>query len=174
MPIYYPYYPRQLVSYLYSYRFRLLLFPLRRTEVMGRQLATLRWREFLLASETLALVGTVGNTKAFSAGSRTFTKCTSSGKTCVNHSVRSNGEPFSELAIAARRSVTTARACIEYFNSGLAMPNHDLQEGLNLAEAVVAGCEAVALLASSQSPYLANFSPSAVRLLKPASIIATN
>jgi hypothetical protein len=95
---------------------------------MDRQLATLRWREFLLASETLALVGTVGNTKAFSAGSRTFTKCTSSGKNCVNYSVRSNGEPFSELAIAARRSVTTARACIEYFNSGLAMPNHDLQE----------------------------------------------
>ncbi len=135
---------------------------------MERQLAVLGRREFLLASGTLALVGTIGNTKAqseaFSEGTTRFTRCTKSGETCVKYSIRSNHEPFSDLTVAARRSVAAAKACIKYFNNGMAMSDQDLQEGLELAEAVVAGCGAVTLLSISQSPYLVNFASPAVEI----------
>ena len=137
---------------------------------MEKQLAVLGRRKFLLASGTLALVGTIGNTRVhaetFSEGATRFTKCTSLSNTCFKYSVRSNNEPFSDLAVAARRSVAAAKACIRHLNSGLAMSDHDLQDGLELAGAVVAGCGAVALLATSQSRYLTEFAPSTVELCK--------
>lgn len=122
----------------------------RRDTVFGR-------REFLLASGTLALAGTFGNTsahgKAFHIGSAT----------AEFYEIANDGS-VTDLAVAARQCVITAEACVDYFTNDLGLVAQDLERCVELDYAVIAVCGAVASLASVASSYLAGIAVTAMEI----------
>ena len=124
----------------------------RRDAVFGR-------REFLLASGTLALVGTLGNTSAQG-------KALPEGAATVAFFETANDESVTDLAAAARRCVITAKACIDYFTTDLGLGAQDSDQIVNLGEAVIAVCGAVVSLASVESSYLASIAVTAMEICK--------
>lgn len=122
----------------------------RRDTVFGR-------REFLLASGTLAMVGTLGNTTAQG-------NALPRGDETVTYFQISNDESVTYLAAAARRCVITAEVCIDHFTNELGLGAQDSHECLRLDKAVIAICGAVASLASIESSYVASITATAIEI----------
>lgn len=138
---------------------------------MNMQKAALGRREFLLASGTLALVGTIGNQsaqgKALPEGTSILVKLSPTGNPCVRHLEGPDAQSFTALAAAAQQCVTTANACVEYFIGNLGLGRMDsgecltdgclAEECLTLAQEVAATCRSVTWLAAKESGHLAKF-----------------
>ena len=122
----------------------------RRDTVFGR-------REFLLASGTLAMVGTLGSTS-------TQGKALPGDAAPVTFVESFNAEAVTHLAAAARRCVMTAEACIDHFTNDLGLGAQDSHQCVALDKAVIAICGAVASLASIESSYMARIALTAMEI----------